>query len=118
MSAGLPPVPIGDADQSRIEALRRMPPARAGRAAAAELQVVFMAQLIAAMRRTIPESDLLPRSPARSMYEGMFDHTVAEALAARDPFGLVGRLGDAPGLKISGHPADEKVGDQSREGEP
>ena len=118
MNGTLLPLPIADADQGRIEALRRMPPARAGRAAAAELQVVFMAQLLAAMRRTIPESDFLPRSPARSVYEGMFDHTVAEALAARDPFGLVERLGEASGLKISRLPADERVGDQSREGEP
>jgi Rod binding domain-containing protein len=117
VNATLPALPIADADQTRIEALRRMPPARAGKAAAAELQVVFMQQLLAAMRRTIPESDFLPRSPARSMYEGMFDHTVAEALAARDPFGLVGRLGEAAGLKILTHPADEKVGDQSLEGE-
>ena len=118
MIADLPPLPVADADATRIETLRRMSPARAGRAAAGELQVVFMSQLLAAMRRTIPESDYLPRSPARSMYESMFDHTVAEALAAGDPFGLVGRLGDAAGLKISGHPADEKVGDQSLEGEP
>jgi Rod binding domain-containing protein len=118
VSVDLPLPAVGDADQTRIDALRRLPPARAGRAAAGELQVVFMAQLLAAMRRTIPESDLLPRSPARTMYEGMFDHTVAQALAARDPFGLVERLGEAAGLKISGHPADEKVGDQSREGEP
>ena len=115
MSAGLPPLPIGDADQGRIDALRRLPAARAGQAAANELQVVFMAQLLAAMRRTIPQSDLLPASPARTMYEGMFDHTVAEALAARDPFGLVGRLGEATGLKISGDPADQKLGDQSLE---
>ena len=110
MSGTLPPLPIADADQGRIEALRRMPPAKAARAAAQELQVVFMAQLLSAMRRTIPESDYLPRSPARNVYEGMFDHTVAEALAARDPFGLT--------LKISGRSADERVGDQSRENQP
>lgn len=87
--AGL--VPTGPADV-RLDALRRMPEAAARRAAAGELQSIFMVQLLRAMRKTIPESEFLPRSPARSVYEGMFDERVAETLAAGDPIGLVHAL--------------------------
>jgi len=96
------PVPLVDADQGRIDLLRRLPAARAGSAAAGELQVLFMTQLLAAMRKTIPENDFLPKSPARSVYEGMFDRSVAEALAARDPLGLTAQLTKAAGTKDFG----------------
>ena len=96
------PVPFVDADLGRIDLLRRLPAARAGAAAAGELQVLFMTQLLAAMRKTIPEYDFLPTSPARSVYEGMFDRSVAEALAARDPLGLTARLTGPAGAKDSG----------------
>jgi Rod binding domain-containing protein len=64
----------------------------ATRAAAVALEVTFFAQLLSAMRDTIPDSGLLPRSPARTTYEGMFDRSIAEKLAAEDPLGLVERL--------------------------
>ncbi len=108
---GLPPgalpalLPAPDPEQGRVEALRRLPESGARRAAAAELQVVFLTQLLSAMRKTVPESEFLPRSPARTIYEGTFDRAVAEAMAARDPLGLVERLGNT--LKIPGHPADK-----------
>lgn len=82
-----------DPTAGRIAALRRLPEGPARRAAAGELGVVFLTQLIAALRRTVPESGLLPRGPNRSVYEGMFDRSVAEALAAGDPLGLTRLLG-------------------------
>ena len=85
------------ADDARLDAIRRMPEASARKAAAAELQTVFLSQLLRAMRKTIPENDFLPKSPERSVYEGMFDEKVAGALAAQDPLGLVKSLGTAPG---------------------
>lgn len=110
------PVPRIDADDGRIAALRRTPGGPRGpearRAAATELQVMFLTQLIKAMRRTVPESDFLPRSPARDVYEGVFDRSVAEAMAARDPLGLVRTLAGGDGLKFEEHPADTVTGDQ------
>jgi hypothetical protein len=72
---------------------------------------MFFTQLIRAMRKTVPENDFLPRSPARDVYEGAFDNAVAGAMAARDPLGLVERLGGPP-LKNSPGPADTVVGNQ------
>jgi len=102
------PLAAVDPEDGRIEALRRAPRG----ATAAELQVMFLTQLLRAMRRTVPEGDFLPRSPARTVYEGMFDRTLADALAARDPLGLVRALAEAPGLKIPDDPADTAVGNR------
>lgn len=94
--ADVPLVP-GLADDGRLDALRRTGDAKAAREkAAGELQTLFLTQLLRAMRRTIPENDWLPRSPARRTYEDAFDETVARALAQGDPLGLVQRLGAAP----------------------
>ena len=73
-----PIVPV-DLDDVRLRALERQPAAKAGPAAAKALEVLFLTQLLRAMRKTIPENDLLPRSPARDVYEGVFDRTVAAA---------------------------------------
>ena len=101
--------PAIDPTEGRLEAIRRAPAAAAPAAAARELEVVFFTQLLQAMRRTVPESDLLPRSPERDVYDGMFDRSVAEAMAARDPLGLVQTLGGS-GLKPHGGPADTRDG--------
>ena len=99
------PLPVGDPDAARIDAVRRLPEAEARRAAAVELQTMFMTELLSAMRKTVPEDDFLPRSPARSVYEGTFDRAVAQAIAARDPLGLVAMLGR--GLKEGTGSADK-----------
>jgi Rod binding domain-containing protein len=77
------------AADARLEALRRGGEREGRVAAAVELQALFLTELLRALRRTVPESDFLPRSPARDVYEGVFDRSVAEALAGRDPLGLV-----------------------------
>jgi Rod binding domain-containing protein len=118
VTSALPP--LGDAlavassgpSDGRLEALRRSPDVAGRRAAAGELQVLFLTQLIRALRATVPESDFLPASPSRSLYEGAFDRSIAEAMAAGDPLGLVRTLGEAPDLKISRQPADTAVGSQ------
>ncbi len=69
--------------------------------AARELEVTFLTQLIQAMRKTVPESDWLPRSPEKDVYDGAFDRSVAEAISARDPLGMMRSFGHSPdpGLK-------------------
>jgi Rod binding domain-containing protein len=106
-----------DPTAARLEALRHAPDDVARRAAAKEVQVLFLTQLIRAMRATVPQNDFLPASPSRTLYDGVFDRSVAEAMAERDPLGLVRDLGEAPGLKIPGQQADKAVGIQ-KAGEP
>jgi len=103
-----PVVPV-DPDDVRLRALERQPAAKAAPAAAKEVEVLFLTQLLRAMRKTIPENDLLPRSPARDVYEGVFDRTVAASMAERDPLGMVHSIGEA--LKPGPEPADTAVGD-------
>ena len=100
-----PVVPV-DLDDVRLRTLERQPAAKAGPAAAKELEVVFLTQLLRAMRKTIPENDLLPRAPARDVYEGVFDRSVATSMAEQDPLGIVRGIG----LKVGAGPADTKVG--------
>jgi Rod binding domain-containing protein len=85
----------GTLADGRVDAIRRMGPERGREAAARELQVALFTQLLEAMRKTLPENSLLPRSPARDVYDGMFDRELANALASSDPLGLVEHLGRA-----------------------
>jgi Rod binding domain-containing protein len=101
-------------DEGRLEALRKNPGTGTARAAH-ELEAVFLTQLLQAMRKTIPQNDLLPRSPERDVYDGAFDRSVAETLAAGDPLGLVRALG-AEGLKSGPGPADISSGHPGSKG--
>ena len=69
--------------------------------AARQLEVTFLTQLLQAMRKTVPESDFLPKSPERDIYNGAFDTQAAEALAAQDPLGLVAAVTHGPGRSSS-----------------
>jgi len=103
-----PIVPV-DLDDVRLRALERQPAAKAAPAAAKALEVLFLTQLLRAMRKTIPENDLLPRAPARDVYEGVFDGAVAASMAERDPLGIVRSIGEGA-LKVGSEPADTAVG--------
>jgi flagellar protein FlgJ len=105
-----------DPDVGQLDALKRSAPGMARREAARQVEALFLTQLLKAMRRTVPENTFLPRSPARDVYEGMFDRSVAEAVSQGDPLGLIQRLGGNPseGLKNLTRPADTGVGDQKR----
>jgi Rod binding domain-containing protein len=103
----LPQTPkIGALLDGRLETIQRMDAERGRVAAARELQVAFFTQLIEALRRTVPEDSedsLLPRSPTRDVYDGLFDRELASMLVANDPLGLVARLGEG-GEKEPGGP--------------
>jgi hypothetical protein len=97
---------IGAVLDGRLDTIQRMDAERGRVAAARELQVAFFTQLIEALRRTLPEDSedsLLPRSPTRDVYDGLFDRELASMLVANDPLGLVARLGDG-GEKEPGGP--------------
>ncbi len=115
MTPAVPPM-VADAVDGQLDAIRRAPAAAASRMAAREIEVVFLTQLLQAMRRTIPENDLLPRSPERDVYDGVFDRTVAQAMSAADPLGLVRTLESAGGLKVGANPADNSGGGPGKGG--
>lgn len=109
---GIPPPAVVDPDAGQLDALKRSAPGLARREAARQLETLFVTQLLRAMRKTVPENTFLPRSPARDVYEGMFDQSVAESVSRGDPLGLIRSLGG--GLKDFTGPADTGVGDQKR----
>jgi Rod binding domain-containing protein len=59
------------------------------RDAATEFEGVFMNQLVSAMRKTVGESELLPKGQGEKMFEGMLDEEWARNLSGRHgPSGL------------------------------
>lgn len=102
---GAPRLPLLDAtDDGRLESLRRMDGPRARAAAVQELEVVFLTQLVEALRRTLPDGALFPKTPGSDVYEGLFDREMATALAERDPLGMAAQLG--AGAEIHAVPGD------------
>jgi len=56
--------------------------------ACCQFEAVFLQQMMQAMRKTVPESDLMPRSYANDMYDGMMDQAIAESGSQKAPLGL------------------------------
>ena len=56
--------------------------------ACCQFEAMFLQQMMAAMRKTVPESETLPRGYADSMYEGMMDQAIAESGSKHAPLGL------------------------------
>ncbi len=56
--------------------------------ACCQFEAMFLQQMMSAMRKTIPESELLPRSYADSMYESMMDQAISESGSKQAPLGL------------------------------
>ncbi len=59
----------------------RKPDAEALREAAEDFEALFVRQLLATMRRTVPEGDAELRGPGMDIYEGMLDAQFAEHIA-------------------------------------
>jgi murein DD-endopeptidase MepM/ murein hydrolase activator NlpD len=67
-----------------VQSLRRGSP----REVAHEFEAMLLAQMISAMRKTVPESSLLGSSPHRQVLDGVFDMEMARALSADQGLGL------------------------------
>jgi murein DD-endopeptidase MepM/ murein hydrolase activator NlpD len=59
---------------------------------AREFEVILAAQMIGAMRKTVPSGGLLATSAAHRVLDGAFDHEVARSLVARANFGIAQQL--------------------------
>jgi len=53
-----------------------------------QFESMFLQQMMSAMRKTVPESDFLPRGYADDVYDGMMDQAIAESGSKQAPLGL------------------------------
>ncbi len=56
--------------------------------ACCQFEAIFLQQMMQAMRKTVPESDVMPRSYANNMYDSMMDQAIAESGSKQAPLGL------------------------------
>lgn len=72
---------------------------RAPREVAREFEAMLLAQMIAAMRKTVPESGLLGASAHRQVFDGVFDLELARVLGGDNGLGLADVLTRQLGLE-------------------
>jgi len=53
-----------------------------------QFEAIFLQQMMQAMRATVPESKLQPKSYANSMYDDMLDQAISQAGSQQAPLGL------------------------------
>ena len=81
----VPQTPSGDETRRRLAGKSPM-------AVAKEFESVLLAQVISAMRKTVPESGMLEASANRKMLDGAFDQEVARSLAAKGGLGIAEQI--------------------------
>ncbi len=98
----VPQTPTGDETRRRLSG-------KSPQDVAKEFEAVLLAQVISAMRKTVPESGLLEQSANRKMLDGAFDQEVARSLAARGGLGIakqiLGQIERQQGLQPAAHVA-------------
>jgi len=53
-----------------------------------EFESIFVYYMLKAMRDTVPEGELIPRSMGEDIFESMLDEEIAKDVAKTDDFGL------------------------------
>jgi murein DD-endopeptidase MepM/ murein hydrolase activator NlpD len=103
-SVFVPQTPSGDETRRRLSG-------KSPKEVAKEFEAVLLAQVIGAMRKTVPESGLLEASASRKMLDGAFDQEVARSLAARGGLGIaeqiVGQIERQQGLQPAANVATQ-----------
>jgi murein DD-endopeptidase MepM/ murein hydrolase activator NlpD len=84
-SVYVPTTPSGDETRRRLAG---KPPLEVAK----EFEAVLLAQVISAMRKTVPESGMLEASANRKMLDGAFDQEVARSLAAKGGLGIAEQI--------------------------
>lgn len=84
-SVFVPQTPTGDETKRRLAG-------KSPDAVAKEFEAILFAQVIGAMRKTIPESGMLEASASRKMLDGAFDQEVARSLAEKGGLGIARQL--------------------------
>jgi len=84
-SVFIPQTPSGDETRRRLSGKSPVEVAK-------EFEAVLLAQVISAMRKTVPESGVLEASANRKMLDGAFDQEVARSLAAKGGLGIAEQI--------------------------
>ena len=84
-SVFVPQTPTGDETRRRLSG-------KSPEAVAKEFEAILLAQVIGAMRKTVPEAGLLEASASRKMLDGAFDQEVARSLAKKGGLGIAEQL--------------------------
>lgn len=84
-SVFVPQSPSGDETKRRLSG-------KSPEAVAKEFESILLAQVISAMRKTVPESGMLEASASRRMLDGAFDQEVARSLAAKGGLGIAEQI--------------------------
>lgn len=84
-SVFVPQTPTGDETKRRLSG-------KSPEAVAKEFESILLAQVISAMRKTVPESGMLEASASRRMLDGAFDQEVARSLAAKGGLGIAEQI--------------------------
>jgi murein DD-endopeptidase MepM/ murein hydrolase activator NlpD len=81
----VPQTPSGDETRRRLSGKSPVEVAK-------EFEAVLLAQVISAMRKTVPESGVLEASANRKMLDGAFDQEVARSLASKGGLGIAEQI--------------------------
>jgi murein DD-endopeptidase MepM/ murein hydrolase activator NlpD len=84
-SVFVPQTPSGDETRRRLAG-------KSPQEVAKEFEAILLAQVIGAMRKTVPESGVLEASANRKMLDGAFDQEVARSLAAKGGLGIAEQI--------------------------
>jgi Rod binding domain-containing protein len=95
-----------------------LPPQEQLRKAATELEAVVLAQLLGAMRKTVPEGGFLDESVSNDIFRTMLDGELARSTAEKSPFGLADALVKAYENRIKEAQSDAEAAGRSTPQEP
>jgi murein DD-endopeptidase MepM/ murein hydrolase activator NlpD len=84
-SVFVPQTPTGDETRRRLAG-------KSPTEVAKEFEAILLAQMISAMRKTVPESGMVEASANRKMLDGAFDQEVARSLAAKGGLGIAQQI--------------------------